>query len=177
MITVYTEGVGEVVARLDRFGPSLREQLRAEISQLSIKLQTKVKNEKLAGQVLKVRTGRLRRSIQQAVESEGERVAGVVSTNVVYARVHEYGIDETVTVKAHMRRSRAQMKLAKFKKNGLETAGSKARFAGAGDVSVREHSMHMKLPARSFLRTSLEEMSKSGEIRAGIENAIRKAAQ
>lgn len=46
---------------------------------------------KLSGQVLKVRTGRLRSSITHEVRDVGGTVELVVGTNVAYARIHEFG--------------------------------------------------------------------------------------
>ena len=60
MISVYMEGSGEVIAKLDNLGGLMREELRASIARLSIRLQKNVIAGKLSGQVLGVRTGRLK---------------------------------------------------------------------------------------------------------------------
>lgn len=52
---------------------------------------------------LDVRSTRLRNSITAKVETEGERVTGVVGTNVVYAARHEFGFSGTENVRAHTR--------------------------------------------------------------------------
>jgi phage gpG-like protein len=49
-----------------------------------------VKN-KLSGQVLKRRTGRLAGSITSAQKIEGQDVVGMVGSNLKYARIHELG--------------------------------------------------------------------------------------
>lgn len=49
-----------------------------------------VKN-KLSGQKLKVRTGRLRSGIQKEVRGSKDEVVGRVGTNVKYGRIHELG--------------------------------------------------------------------------------------
>jgi len=61
------------------------------MTMLVIKLTRKIKEEKLSGQVLKNRTGRLRRSISPDVRVGHDDIVGKVSTNVVYAAIHEYG--------------------------------------------------------------------------------------
>lgn len=47
--------------------------------------------ENLTGRVLKVQTGRLRSSIHHSVKVTARSARGVIGTNVVYARIHEYG--------------------------------------------------------------------------------------
>jgi len=53
--------------------------------------------KKLSGQVLKVRTNRLRSSIQTEVTQQKDITIGKVGTNVKYGRIHELG----GTIKAH----------------------------------------------------------------------------
>jgi hypothetical protein len=91
VISLYSEGVGEVVAKLDALDGRMTEELRGGVQRLTIKLQKKVKEEKLSGQVLGVRTGRLKRSIQQDVQVQGTKISGVVSTNVFYGVGWELG--------------------------------------------------------------------------------------
>ncbi|MFX8565905.1 HK97 gp10 family phage protein, partial [Acinetobacter baumannii] len=69
----------------------LRDELKVGIGRAVLKLQREVVQNKLSGQVLNVRTGNLRRSIDQVVTTEGSAVIGIVSTNVKYGRIHEYG--------------------------------------------------------------------------------------
>lgn len=54
-------------------------------------LEGYIKKNKLSGQVLKVRSGRLRSSITNRVFLSGKDLAGQVGTNVVYAKIHEIG--------------------------------------------------------------------------------------
>jgi phage gpG-like protein len=107
----------------------------------------KCSKEKLSDDVLHVRTGRLRRSINVALTASGNAVVGSVGTNVAYAGVHEFGFDGTVTVRAHLR-------LAKSGKA----------------VPVREHPMHMHMPERSYLRSALQEMAP--DVREAIQTAV-----
>ena len=59
----------------------------------TLRLERVIKARKLSGQVLNVRTGRLRSSFgtQRARHQSGVGVYGLVGTNVVYARIHEVG--------------------------------------------------------------------------------------
>jgi phage gpG-like protein len=112
------------------------------------------KQDKLTGQVLNVRTGRLRRSITQRVEEEGGSVVGYVGTNVKYARAHEFGFTGNVTVREHLRRTK-----------------------GGKEATVRAHSRNMHLPERSFLRSALKDLQPAirQDIRGGISEAVKGA--
>ena len=158
MINGAVIGGTEVVQRFDAMPNRLRAEMRASIEKLSIRLTSKVK-DKLDGQVLKVRTGLLRRSITQAVIENGNTVSGITSTAVSYARAHEYGFNGVVSVRAHMRTIKQAF----------------GRSINPVTFQVSAHPMHMKLPERSFLRSSLREMEASGAIRDGLADAVRKA--
>lgn len=150
MITGTVIGGERAIARFAAMPGRLREELRNGIARAVLKLQTFVKTDKLSGQVLNVRTGRLRRSITQRVTEESGRVVGIVGTNVIYARVHEYGFSGTVNVREHLRRA---------KSGALAT--------------IRGHSRHVNLPERSFLRSALSDMQP--DIRAEFEASLKRA--
>lgn len=159
MIEGYLTGDAEVVRKLDELGPNLRDELKQGIGRAVLKLQRRVRSEKLSGQVLKVRTGTLRRSIDQAVTESGNQVVGLVSTNVGYGRIHEYGFSGSVSVKQSLRLVKKAF----------------GRPIPAREVMVRAHQRKVKLPERSFLRSALRDMDQAGEIRGEIEAAIQKA--
>jgi len=60
-----------------------------------IRLTNHIAEHKLHGQVLNVRTNRLRSSIQKSagnrIDVTSSGISGTVGTNVVYAKIHEYG--------------------------------------------------------------------------------------
>lgn len=159
MIDLQFIGGTEVMARLDRIDPKLRDELKVGIGRLAIKLQTKVVTEKLSGQVLKRRSGKLRGSIKQIVEVSGTSVSGIVSTPVEYAPPHEYGFHGTVSVKESLRTIKQAF----------------GRSITPTQVTVRAHSMKMNLPERSFLRSALREMQVSGAIAEEINADIARA--
>ena len=134
--------------RLTKFFGALPEELKQRVEKsmgrMVLKLQARVMRDKLSGQVLKVRTGTLRRSIDQVVYREDQAIRGVVGTNVEYARPHEYGFSGTVTVKEHLR-------LVK-KAFGKDLKSPK-------EVMVRTHAARVNLPERSFLRSALKELN------------------
>lgn len=136
----------------------VKAELRAAVENLSLKLMRKVKDEKLSGQILKNRTGMLRRSINYKVTSTPESVTGTVGTNKEYAAAHEYGFSGVVTVKEHLR---------------MATTAWGQKMKNPHQVTVKAHDARRNLPERSFLRSSLNEMS--GTIRADIEKALAKA--
>jgi len=159
VIEAYLVGDAEVTAKLDGMGAKLRDEMKAGIGRATLKLQRMVVQDKLSGQVLKVRTGTLRRSIDQAVTDEGANVVGIVSTNVKYARVHEYGFKGTVTVRESLRTIKQAF----------------GRPIDAKQITVKSHGRKMDLPARSFLRSALADLEASGAIRAEMEAAVTRA--
>lgn len=127
-------GDKEVVKRLSAMSNEAQSKVRAAIGRMTLRLQRKVMQEKLSGQVLSVRTGNLRRSIDGRVVNDGGATTGIVDTNLKYAAAREYGFQGTVTVREHLRRAKSGM------------------------VPVRSHSRRMNLPERSFLRSALREL-------------------
>lgn len=111
----------------------LLADLKREITRVAVDLTAHVKDQKLSGQVLKVQTGRLRRSINYRVTDSGTGIEARVGTNVEYARIHEFGFKGTVNVKEHLRKGKQTYK-------------------------VRAHTRRVNLPERSFLRSSMSDM-------------------
>jgi phage gpG-like protein len=155
MIKTRIVGTEATVENIRQIAPKVGTALDQKIAELTISLLTKVKAEKLRGQVLKVRDGRLWRSINQRVTGKGTNaVTGTVGTNVVYAGVHEYGFNGVVSVKEHLRMQKMAWGKSIFPKQ----------------VTVRAHQMHMNMPERSFLRSALAEMRP--EILEQIKQAV-----
>ena len=158
MIDGSVVGGTEVVRRFSAMPDSLRVELRKTVARLTATLTNKVKS-KLDGEVLQRRTGLLRRSINSAIEEAGDIISGIVSSAVAYARPHEYGFDGVVSVRAHLRTIK-------------EAFG---RSITPVTFEVRSHSMHMHLPERSFLRSSLEQMRAAGTIADEMAGAVKRA--
>ncbi|KGW27306.1 hK97 gp10 family phage protein [Burkholderia pseudomallei MSHR733] len=149
------KGESQVIARIGRIVPNIRNALVQRVQRLVIALQVHVVADKLSGQVLNVRSGRLRRSVNQGVTTTDTTITGVVSTPVEYAPPNEYGFQGVVTVKEHLR----QVTMAWGKP--LSTPVT---------ATVREHTMAMNLPERSFLRSALADQ------REDILRGVREAA-
>ena len=146
MITGQIIGDKEVARYFRALPDGIRSRVSDSIGRLTLALQRSVKMDKLSGQVLKVRTGTLRRSIDQRIVTDGTAISGIVSTNVEYAKKHEYGSQETVTVKEHLR-------LVK-KAFGKE-------LKSPVWATVKTHSKKENMPERSFLRTALADMKET----------------
>lgn len=143
MIRGYLIGDREVIAKLGKAKEIARDGIRKSVVRLTLELLNKVKAEKLSGQVLKVQTGRLRRSITQRVTEQGNTISGVVGTSVEYARAHELGFKGPVSVKAHLRQ--------------IKQAWGKP-LKSAKKIQIKPYTRKVELPARSFLRSALAEM-------------------
>lgn len=147
MIHGYLFGDTLAVERFRAASGRTEPELRRSVQRLVLRLTSWVKERKLTGQVLNVRTGRLRRSIHGEVVTEGAEIMGVVGTNVEYARAHELGFRGPVQVKEHLRRAKR------------------------GKVRVQAHTRAMHIPERSFLRSALADMRP--EIAAEFQRMLR----
>jgi phage gpG-like protein len=159
MITVELIGDRELAARLDAMPGRMREGIARAVTKLGFELQRKVQSEKLSGQVLKVRTGTLRSSINTRVDQGADSVTATVGTNIRYGRVHEYGFDGSQSVRAHLRHI-------------TEAFGRPIRPT---TQNVGAYTRHVHLPERSFLRSALREMQPQieAELSAAVAQAVR----
>lgn len=157
-MSVRVVGDARVVANFRALPSEFRTAVSQRVGELVLALARYVQVEKLTGQVLRVRTGTLRRSIQQVVVERGPEVLGIVSTNVEYAPRHEYGYSGPEAVKAHLRT--------------IKQAWGKP-LAEPRAVAVRAHTRNINYPARSFMRTALADMAP--QIVAQIKDAAGEA--
>lgn len=128
---------GEIVKGQD-LGPKfttasefMTSAIQAGVGQLATKL-VRMTKKKLTGDVLNVRRGRLRRSIHAETEFTPEQAIAAVGTNVIYAKIHEYGgIIRPKTKKA-----------------------LKFQIGGSWVITKK-----VVMPKRSFLRSSMQELA------------------
>lgn len=179
MITATVVGGEQVIERLQALGPTLREALRAAVTAEAVRLTRYVKEEKLSGQVLHVRTGTLRRKINYVVHETPSAITASVGVQLAYAAIHEYGFDGTETVRAHVRRvagrdvkGRIALSRARLTPSG-QIVTSRRGTTGTGIAFVHEFTRHLHMPERSFLRSSLKENELS--IREHLQAAVREA--
>ena len=156
-IDIDIKGVEAVEASLRDLPKTVMQAVYAKVYGLTLVLEGKVKT-KLSGSVLNVRTGNLRRSIQNEMERSDNSVTGKVYSagDVKYAAIHEFG----GTTAPHVIEARNAKSLA-FVTAGKTVFARKVNHPGS------------VIPERSFMRSSLREMSP--EIQADIEQSVEKA--
>jgi len=160
MITAEIISGKRIPTQLLAEGKLMQSAVAKTMQRLAIRMVTLVKT-KLSGEVLNVRTGRLRRSIHYSMESAGAVTTVIVGTNVAYAPIHEFG----GVIPAHLVQARNAQAL-RFSMNG------KTVFAKSAHIPA------IKMPKRSFLQSSLEQLmpemrqamvtSVQGVIKAGV---------
>jgi len=148
----FTADVGALTGYLDGMRGQMREAIRRGVVEQTGALRRYIKQEKLSGQVLKTRTGNLRNAVFDRVDDQGAVIVGTVSVDPSaqkYARAHEFGahIPERVPVNA---------KALRWYLNGAPVFAMRARA--------------FDLPVRSFMRSSLTEMS--GSILAALREKL-----
>lgn len=159
MITVDIVGDKQVIAKLDALPGRLHDALLKRVTSLSLQLSATVK-QKLSGQVLNVRSGNLRRSIQSQVANQSTEVSGRVfsDSSVRYAAIHEYG----GTTRPHFIEAKPGGVLA-FQSGGRTVFARRVNHPGS------------KIPARPFMRPTLAEYR--DRIIAGFEAAAAEAVK
>ena len=136
------EGAEALARRLDALPAGLRAGLEAKAQALAAALVTRVRDDKLSGQVLLTGTGALKSSIAAQVESDGAGVTARVGSfgDVKYAAIQEYG-GRTAPHEIVAQKARAL----------AFVAGGAARFARAVAHPGSD------LPARAYLGSSLDD--------------------
>ncbi len=157
MISGRVSGDSEVLLYLKSRGLVLRDELRTAVQRQGFRL-LRIAKEKVSGPVLKNRTGTLRRKINFEFRETPDAIAGSIGIKLSYAPVHEYGFDGIVSVKSHLR---------------TITQAFGRPLAAPVSVSVGEHSRHMRMPERSFLRSTLRENAPS--VREALQLAVNRS--
>lgn len=177
-VTVIVRGDKEVAARLVDLPQRVRNKVRVAIRQATIQMLSMVKL-KLTGPVLNVKTGLLRRSINQRVEDlpsqegpgqVGGVIRGSVGTNrrtVPYAAIHEFG----GKTRPHVIMPKNKKVLRFASAQGAFLQGNKSGFVFASRVNHPGSNM----PERSYLRSSLREVTPTA--RQMIAAAVASAAK
>jgi hypothetical protein len=162
MITFSFEKTDQkVVATIRAKGPTIIEALRVRMDAVTFALRGKIVTEKLSGQVLHKRSGRLARSVRQIPATlngaivTGRVEAGIVDprSNAVYAVFHEYGVNHPWAIEP-------------------KTAKALA-FEIAGNLVFAKRVTHPGLQERSFMRSTLAESSNA--IAASFREALMTA--
>lgn len=162
---IITVDTSKLDARLKRLPSQIEASMLRAVKRLAIELQGYVKSDKLSGQVLHVRTGNLRSSINQEVTQEGSVISGIVGTNVEYAAIHEYG--GTLFIPPRIRKTYYKMDKYGNIKQGFSKKG-KSNFEM--EHGARSVCQYINMPERSFLRSALKDFEPR------IVEELRKAA-
>lgn len=159
IVTVSITGDRQLIARFDRMPEAIATALQKKVTALTLKLENKVKTQKLNGQVLNRVTGRLARSITHEVDVEPNGVYGRVfsSGDVKYAAIHEFG-GQTAPHVIYPKKAAA---LSFIGSGGNRVFAKKVNHPGS------------KMPERSFMRSALRDMST--EISTGLKTAVIQA--
>jgi len=154
-------GDKELIQRLESLPKAVQAALRVKVTALSLKLEAKVKRDKLNGQVLNRITGRLARSISHKVDVDAHSVYGRVfsSGDVKYAAIHEFG----GTTAPHIIYPKKALALSFVNSGGEQVFARQVNHPGS------------KMPERSFLRSSLREMS--AQISRDLKETVIKTAR
>lgn len=155
MIRMMVTGDKELIARLDAMPASVAVSLLRKVHELVLRLQAFIQRDKLSGQVLNRKSGRLMRSIKTKVEQAARAVYGIVfqSADVPYGGIHEFG----GRTSAHVIMPKKASVLA-FNWKGAKVFFRKVNHPGS------------TMPERSYMRSGLRDMSV--EISTGIKMAV-----
>lgn len=164
MIEGYVTGDAEVAAKLTETSDKLSLEVYKAVFELSRELVRDIRSKKLSGQVLKNRTGRLSRSVHQAVSQSEGKAVGVVSTNVVYAQIHEFG--------GTINHPGGTAYFFDPKASAWRFIPNSSPFA-ADAARTRPHQIPM--PERSFMRSALRDMETAGTIEKRFVVAAERA--
>ncbi len=154
MFALRVDGLDEAGARLDAYPAELAAAIAAKTAELAAMLADRVRTDKLSGGVLNARSGALKASIAAEVSANRDGARAAVGSNgaVPYAAIQEYGgktaAHEILPVKAEA-----------------------LAFVGGGALRFARKVEHpgSVIPERSYLRSSLDEMS--DEIVAALADA------
>ena len=131
----------------------VRDALSEQLERFRSKLEAAIQR-KLAGEVLRTRSGALAASIISSIEnSHSKSIVAISSSGLPYAAIQEFG--------------------GKTKAHEILAVNSKAlTFRAGGDLVFAKNVSHpgSTLPARSYLRSSLNDIR--NELRPTLKQAI-----
>ena len=141
------------MVRLSALPRRIRSRIAQVTRQLGRALQHDVQNNKLTGQVVKVRSNVLASSINRQFEENGGNFIATVGTDVPYAKILEFGVSRPWLIEARTAKT--------------------LRFAVGGRTLFRKRVLHPPVRERSFLRASSRDLATT--IRAEYAHAAEEA--
>ena len=100
MIAMKMEGAVKVMQNLERVSREIQQQKKVTMAKAGVYIMNYIQRNKLSGQVLKRRTGRLAGSFKYKVEEYGRYVSVRVGSNLIYSAIHERHSKEERTIRA-----------------------------------------------------------------------------
>jgi phage gpG-like protein len=146
------KGVAAAKAKVSGVAPRAVTKIVTAIKTEAINLVAYIKQNKLSDQVLRVRTGRLRRSITANFAQDGDTFAARIGTNVKYGRAWEFGFTGAVNVPEHKVKAFERMQTHAFGK-----PMKSPRKVNVREHVVKAHTVNMKMDPRPFVGPSAEE--------------------
>ena len=144
MLSVEATGADDLPARLEASPLAVQAALRVKAADLALRLQAHVRDDKLSGQVLQARSGALKASIAAAIDLDGAVIRARVFSldDVKYAAIQEFG--------------------GQTSPHDITPDKAKAlafMIGGRRVFANRVHHPGSHIPARSYLRSSLDDMA------------------
>lgn len=153
-----------LVKRFRTGATTLGQALRMEMMNQMARAADWSRANRLSGDPLNRRSGRLSRSITPFAKLENGRIVGGLSSNVPYAHVHELG--GIFTIPEYTRRpARSRTAAGKFRKRTEEQQVS--------SVTVKQHTA--TFPERAFLKPAL--VANRDQVLQGLRSAIIRTVQ
>lgn len=145
----------------DEMNNRVRFEIRRTINALTLRLQRIVQEDMLSGQRLNVQSGRLRGSVSSKVDEDKDSIEGTVGAGgalVPYAPAHEFGLNGSLGVKAHLRTIKQAF----------------GRPISPVQVNIKAHSRNVRFRELRFMRDSLDIVAKivPKNIDAAIERGL-----
>ena len=143
----------------DEMNDRIKFEIRRTINALTLRLQRTVQEDMLTGQRLNVQSGRLRGSVSSKVVEDQNFIEGTVGAGgalVPYAFTHEFGLNGSMGVKAHLRTIKQAF----------------GRPISPRQINVKAHSRNVRFKELRFMRDSLDMISKI--VPKNIDSAIQR---
>lgn len=143
----------------DEMNDRIKFEVRRTINALTLRLQRTIQEDMLTGQRLKVQSGRLRGSVSSKVDEDKDSIEGTVGAGgalVPYAFAHEFGLNGSLGVKAHLRTIKQAF----------------GRPISPRQINVKAHSRNVRFKELRFMRDSLDMIAKI--VPKNIDSAIQR---
>jgi phage gpG-like protein len=167
MVNVEVKNTERVINNMRTFRNDLKGENMAIMADVCIYLMNYIQTNKLSGQVLKRRTGRLVGAMNYAVRDEAGNVVGRVGNSAIYAHIHEFG--KTITAKnskyltiplpAAMTPAGVLRKPARQWENTFVSSGIiwQRKEKGQRSIPLFVLKKSVTIPARPYFSTGLKE--------------------